>query len=368
MQQSIEKKFQDIVSKKQKGWIACCLRLMLWIFSLPYRLYVNILNWMYNHNWLRRYCPPVPVVISVGNIVVGGTGKTPMTLKIAQEFYHDYVIAILSRGYRSPAEKLISPIMLSNRDGPMQSAAFCGDEPYLLSQRLPKAYVFVGKNRHKAADMAAREGVQLILLDDGMQHRRLARDFDVVVIDATDPFGQGHYLPRGFLREGCSGLSRASLLIINHVETRESFDKIKRQLMTYSSAPIIGTQVNVLGIKTLSDLPIESLEKMKIGIFCGIAHPDYFHRTVSSLGANIVHHAYVGDHKELTPQELVTFARECKELGAELILCTEKDKIKLSENIQLALPLAWLEIGIKIVEGEEQYQAFIDQIKARLTI
>ena len=112
----------------------------------------------------------------------------------------------------------------------MHPASFCGDEPYMLAQNLPKAFVFVGKDRHKTSSMAAKAGAQLILLDDGMQHRRLARDFDLVVLDSYDPFGQGYFLPRGFLREGMQSLSRADLIILNHVYDHAKFLELRQQI------------------------------------------------------------------------------------------------------------------------------------------
>lgn len=366
MKRHSEKYLLDIITGKQKGSFAGLIRIILWIFSWPFRLIVTCRNWAFDHGWLRRYSPPVPVVMSIGNIVVGGTGKTPATLLIAREFYQEFLIAILSRGYRSQAEKLDIPIVLSRGEGPMQSASFCGDEPYLLAQNLPKAYVIVGKNRHKASDIAAKAGVQLILLDDGMQHRRLARDFEVVLIDTSDPFGQGYFLPRGLLREGITSLSRAHLIILNHATDDKSFEEIKGQLMKYSKAPVIGTVMQVESIQDFDGIPILSISGKKVGLFCGIAHPEYFYNTVREEGAEIVDSAIMGDHLAFSEETLSLFAENCKALGAEMLLCTEKDKVKFVDKPKLALPIVWVKMHLQVAHGNEEWQNFLHRVRNQL--
>ncbi len=366
MQRQLENYLLDVITGRQKGVMPFLIKSVLWTLSWPYKALITCRNLAFDQGWLRRYSPPVPVVMSIGNIVVGGTGKTPVTMLIAQEFYSEFLIAVLSRGYRSQAEKLAVPVILSKGEGPLQSAAFCGDEPFLIAQNFPKAYVIVGRDRHKASDMAARAGAQLILLDDGMQHRRLARDFEVVVMDTSDPFGQGYFLPRGLLREGISSLARADLIILNHTVDRSMFVSMKEQLRRHSKAPVVGTRMEVEHVEGFDRKPIEPLKGKKVGIFCGIAHPEYFYRTVEQQGCQIVDCAFVADHKCLEPAMLETFARQCREKGAELLLCTEKDKVKMADNANLALTIAWVKMRLTIIEGKEEWSTFIDQVKADL--
>lgn len=366
MQRHAENYFLDVITGKQKGIIAAFLRLLLLMLSLPYWLIVTCRNWVFDRGWLRRYFPPVPVVMSIGNIVVGGTGKTPVTLMIAQEFYTEFLIAILSRGYRSQAEKLSVPIILSKGEGPMQSAFFCGDEPFLLAQNLPKAYVVVGKDRHKASDIAAKAGAQLILLDDGMQHRRLARDFEIVVMDTCDPFGQGYFLPRGLLREGLSSLSRADLIILNHATDSDKFLTLKKLLARYSKAPVVGTQMEVVQVMEFGGEVVPSIKDRKVGIFCGIAHPEYFYQTVVQQGGQIVESAFAADHRGFDRAALAAFGRKCKEKGAEMLLCTEKDKVKIPDVLGIDLPVAWLKMRLNLVEGHNEWQLFMDKVKSDL--
>lgn len=366
MLRNLEIYFLEVIKGKKQGFLAAFLRFCLYILSWPFQLIVAGRNWMFDRGWVCRYYPPVPVVISVGNIVVGGTGKTPVTLMIAQEFYQDFTLAVLSRGYRSSVEKLPEPVMLSKGNGPMQSAALCGDESYLLAQNLPKALVFVGRNRHKASNMAAKAGAEIILLDDGMQHRRLARDFEVIVMDAGDPFGQGYYLPRGLLREGVKSLSRADLIIINHISDSDSFITMKAQVQQHSPALVIGTRMEVLDVFDYEGKIMSSLQGKKVGIFCGIAHPEYFYGTVSRQGAEIVSKLYTADHVSFDTETLIAFSKECRDKGAEMILCTEKDRVKLVDIKGVALPVAWLKMRLKVVEGETEWKTFIGRAKSLL--
>lgn len=362
----VEEYFIDLIKGRRKGIFPFLLKGPLWVLSQFFQIFVALRNWAYDKGVLRKFVPPVPVVISIGNIVAGGTGKTPVTLMLAQEFYHQFVIAILSRGYRSKAESLTYPVVLSRGDGPMHPAHYCGDEPYLLSKNLPKAFVFVGKNRYKASNLAVKSGTQLIILDDGMQHRRLARDFEVVVMDGYDPFGQGYFLPRGFLRDSLHSLSRADLIILNHVYDHEKFEFMKQQLSLYSSAPIVGTKMEVKKIWGINGEEMTSLQNKQVGIFCGIAHPEYFQHTIFNMGAEIVDRYFVPDHQDFDPKKLQAFAQSCFEKGAELLICTEKDWVKIPEEMTKSLSIGWIQMRLRHVEGEHYWKEFIKKVQHTL--
>lgn len=358
--------FLDLIKGKRRGIFSVFLKFWLRIFSWIFKFAVLCRNWIFDQGWLRRYYPPVPMVISVGNIVAGGTGKTPVTLMLANEFYNEFHLAILSHGYRSQAERLPSPVVLSKGGGPILSAQYCGDEPYLISQNLPKAWVIVGKDRHKASNIAARAGAQIILLDDGMQHRRLARDVEIVVMDLLDPFGQGFFLPRGLLRDSVSSLGRADLIILNHVYDRERFAKIKGLLQRYSKAPVVGAKMEVAQILDHQNNVIGSLKNRPVGIFCGIAHPEYFQHTVHTLGAQIVDSYFLPDHSSFEPDALMRFAENAAKKGAEFIICTEKDRVKLEQPLVSSLSVAWVQMRLRLVEGDLYWKNFIDKTKADL--
>lgn len=358
--------FLAVIKGEKKGFIASFLRYILWIFSYPFRLLVAFRNFAFDHGWVRSYYPPVPLVISIGNITAGGTGKTPVTLMIAQEFKEKIPMAILSRGYRSQAEKFCAPIFLNKNRGVVHPASLCGDEPYLLSDNLPDAYVIVGKDRHLASKMAARFGAQVILLDDGMQHRKIARDLEVVVLDLLDPFGQGYFLPRGLLREGVDSLARADLIILNHAHDHSRFEAIKRQISQSTSAPVVATEMAVIDVLDLQGKTVGSLQGKKVGIFCGIAHPEYFRKTITEMGANIVGEHFFADHDSLNLNDLQYFGKECLAFGAELLVCTEKDRVKISDPVELCLPIGWVKTKLKVVEGISHWNSFIDRAKTTL--
>lgn len=367
MRNKLELYFLDVIKGKRKGIIPLFLRFWLRIFSWIYKFIVACRNWIFDQGWLRCYTPPVPMVISVGNIVAGGTGKTPVTLMLVNEFYQEFSIAVLSHGYRSKAERLRSPVILSRGDGPTLSAQYCGDEPFLISKNYPQAWVIVGKDRAKASNIAAKAGVQVLLLDDGMQHRRLARDIEIVVMDLLDPFGQGYFLPRGLLRDSISSLSRADIIIFNHVYDRERFAKIKVVLQRYTKAPIVGAKMEVSQIFDSENAIIESIKNKRVGIFCAIAHPEYFQHTIHTLGAQIVDTYFLADHSSFDPNALVRFAESAAKKGAELIICTEKDRVKLDKPLMQTLPIAWIQMRLKLVEGDLFWKNFIEKAKQDLS-
>lgn len=362
----LELYFKDIVVGRRKGLLPFLIKALLLPLSWLYGFVVHCRNCLYENGWMRRYVPPVPLVISVGNIVAGGTGKTPVTLLLAGAFYEKYTVAILSRGYRSQAEKLDMPVLLCEGEGPIYPASYCGDEPYLFAQRFPKAIVIVGGNRKKASFLAAKTGAQAILLDDGMQHRRLARDFDVVVVDVGDPFGHGYLLPRGFLREDKCSLARANLIILNHIYEHEQFLSVKTQLKTYSSAPVVGTNGRVASIRDLKGLEMNMSPKGKVGMFCAIAHPEYFRRTLEKDGFQVVSEFIMGDHECMPEKELEHFAQTSAEKGAQWLICTEKDRVKLNDDLTLALPILWVQLELGLVAGHEEWQTFLRQAEAKM--
>jgi tetraacyldisaccharide 4'-kinase len=260
-------------------------------------------NWLYDRELLPITHVPCTVV-SVGNIVAGGTGKTPFVIRLAQAFSHKKV-AVLSRGYGS-------------------------DEPKLLAIRLPNAKIYVGKNRAHLAKQAAQDGAELILLDDGFQHRKLHRDFDIVL----DSKSSTHFLPWGFLRDSPKRLKTADAVFAPTY-------KVRRILESQ------GTEV-------------PSIKGWKVGLFAAIAKPSNFKKTVDALGASISAEWLLFDHEVPNPEKLKAFVLKCKSLGVRALICTEKDFVKLSPSLTLALPLLYLEIEIE-VEGWENLVAKIAQ-------
>lgn len=356
----------SVIKGTRRGMGPGLIRFLLLLLSVPYRMTIALRNWLFDHGWLRSYIPPVPLVISIGNITAGGTGKTPVTLMLAEELMPLAPLAILSRGYRSQAENLSMPLLLHKQKGLLHPASVCGDEPCLLSHNLPGAMILVGRDRYQSSKMAARMGARAVLLDDGMQHRGIARDLEVVVVDQLDPFGHGHFLPRGLLRESKKSLGRADLIVINHAHNKEMSECLKRQISHYSSAPLIRTCMEVVGVYDLKNQPISIQAGASVGIFCGIAHPEYFKKTVEQLQAVVVDEFSFPDHDVMNLDQLMQYSQKCRKKGGEWLLCTEKDRVKLVDPGELELPIGWVKTRLKIIEGKENWQMLMDRAKTNL--
>lgn len=282
---------------------------------------------LYDHHFLPTYSVSCPV-ISVGNIVVGGTGKTPLVHLLAKTF-SEVRVAILSRGYGAVP-----------------------DEAWLLQRKLPQAKVYIGKDRYKSAKQAVQEGAELLILDDGFQHRRLARDWDLVLLDGKDPFGKGHYLPWGYLRDSPRRLSQATALFIDRLHP--------------DFPDAIEVRTKAVRIVGQGQKEIASLEGEPCGVFCGLAKPQKFLNTLQEMGVEIRKQWLLADHEPADLISLELFAKECQVLGACFIVCTEKDAIKLPEQISLALPLVWIEIETQVVSQFEQWEKLIAKIRKKI--
>lgn len=315
-----------------------------------YKAGVCIRNFAYDKELFAATKAPLPV-ISVGNIVAGGTGKTPFVRLLAQELLKIGKVAILSRGYRSAIEKSGKVARLDAHSTP----EVFGDEPVFLLRKLEKALVFVGKKRLQSIKEAAAQGAEIIILDDGMQHRKLARDLEIVVMDGQDPFGKGFYLPRGFLRDSPKRLREIDFIVVNFAGNEEQWSAVKTEIKKYSSAPIIGVRLKVMNSR--------EIKGKKVGTFCGIARPHRFVKTVVEEGAKVVESITALDHASFSQKELSLFSERCKEQGADLLVCTEKDAIKFSVPLELSLPVITLKTELKIFSGEAYFIDLLQKVK-----
>ncbi len=273
-------------------------------------------NKLYDWKWIS--CAQVPcTVVSVGNIVAGGTGKTPFIQMVASSFV-SRKIAILSRGYGQ-----------------------IPDEAMLLQRRLPHALLYVGKDRVALAARAAMDGAELILLDDGFQHRKLHRDFDIVLVHERDPFGKGRYLPWGFLRDSPKRLKRADAVFFNGRDFRHLVVRILNE----------------------KEQEIPTVQGWIVGLFCGIANPDSFKKSIDSLGAKAVAEWILADHEPAQPALLERFAERCRKLGAKALITTEKDFIK---GPRCSLPIVFIEIEIEWIERKEKWERLIAKINQKI--
>ena len=340
-----ERKLLEIIRGERKAPLVMAGLAGLSVF---YRSIIAARNLAYDRGWFSSAQLPA-VVVSVGNIVVGGTGKTPLVHLLASELQEKTGLAILTRGFRSQIEKCGEVKKISSKNGPLFPAEECGDEPYFLAQKT-KASIWVGPDRIASGRSAIGEGANCLILDDGMQHRRLKRDFEIVMIDGMDPFSNERFLPWGLLRDSPKRLQSADLIVVTHAQNKE----VQKQLKRFTKAPIVATQIEV----KKTDFP------KKVGVFCGIGKPDRFLQTVRDLKSKIVNTLILQDHGSLQKGQLQTFAEQCRDQGAEAILCTEKDFVKITSDA--CLKIIPVEIQLKIIAGQEHWDQLIENILDRI--
>ena len=326
--------------------------------SFIYRSIIAARNFAYDRHWFSSVQLPA-VVISIGNIAVGGTGKTPFVHLLASQLQKKIQLAILTRGFRSQIERSGRIQKISSEKGPLFSPAECGDEPYFLAQKTSAA-IWVGADRVASGRLAIKEGAQCLLLDDGMQHRRLKRDFEIAMIDGLDPFSKERFLPWGLLRDTPKRLANADLIVMTHVKDQKHYKQLQKQLNRFTKAPMIATQIEVLNNRAA--LP------RKVAVFCGIGKPDRFLQTVRDLKSEIVDTLFLEDHGSLQSGQLQKFAEASRAKGAEVLLCTEKDYVKLIPDSSVCLKIEPVEIQLKVTEGKEHWEQLIETILDRIEV
>jgi len=308
---------------------------------------------------------PAPVV-SVGGITVGGSGKTPFTNYLAAVLKSQgRSPAILTRGYgrRFPAESIVLPA------GAKMSPLMTGDEAQIFL-RAGTVPIGIGAKRYETAQILLRQfpSTDVLLLDDGFQHARLDRDFDIVVIDGLDPFGQEDLVPLGRLREPLSALRRAGAFIVTRAQNDLRFDFIQKRLRDYNpTAPAFRTRLVSRAWRDYStgeSHPI--VPGQKVAAFCGLGNPENFWTTLQSIGVDVVFRWSFEDHHPYKPIELVSIAQQARESGAEMLVTTEKDRINCPNHLEAALaPLSlyWLEIEFEL----ENEALFLEILNRKLS-
>jgi tetraacyldisaccharide 4'-kinase len=324
-------------------------------------------RWEANRRQVRDYTRQRKIdapVISVGNLTMGGTGKTPCVLRLAELLREQgRQPGILTRGYgrNSPVSVLALP------PGATVRTEESGDEPQIFL-RARVAPVGIGADRYRSG-MLLREkfGTDVMLLDDGFQHVRLARNFDVVLVDALNPFGGGEIFPLGRLREPVQALARADAIVITRSETSDLAPAIEREVRRWNPrAPIFRACTEPefwVEHRTGRRIRVGEIKLERPGVFCGLGNPHAFHRTLDALCVQYVDCVEFEDHHRYRPRELKRIAEQFRRKGAMSLVTTEKDVVNLSESaddLLAPLPLYWLKIGMRI-EGEAELVAAIDR-------
>ncbi len=332
--------YLSLIQGKQRGWWPGLQRFSLILLSIPYGLVVRLRNWLYDMGWKKVYQAQVPVVC-VGNLTVGGTGKTPCVEFIARWYrQRDWRVTLLSRGYGSKQGR--------------------NDEALVLEESLPDVPHLQGVDRVELARIAVEElESEVLVLDDGFQHRRLARNLDIVLVDCTNPWGYGHVLPGGFLREPLSGLKRANLVLLTRCDqvSEEKRKEIQQQIRRQTKNIPIASSTHKPVHLTNSDQETKELATLKevpVAGFCGIGNPDAFRQTLLGLGADVVAFREFPDHHSYTREDLDDLRSWVRQQAKDCVLITtQKDLVKIRLT-QLGERQLWaLQIQLHITEGQE---------------
>ena len=334
----------NLVTYKVKGPLAALLRGLLFVLSLIYGLVVVILAGFYRLRPVRVNCK----VISVGNITLGGTGKTSLVEYLAERLVQKgKKVAVLSRGYK--------------RDARQPGAQGMGDEPAMLQRKLPQVTVIVDRDRLKASARAIKDySADTLILDDGLQQWRIFKDLEIVTIDAQNPFGNFRLLPAGFLREPLGALSRADIFVLTQIAPGQDTAALTDRLRQLNPrALIVESRHRPEGFSDLNNpdkiLSIDSFKGKSAVVFSGIGNPQAFEDTVCSLGINIAEALRFADHHDYAQADLDSIIKGAKEKGLDTIITTEKDAIKISRlNFNLTRVFS-LNIKLGITKNETEF-------------
>ncbi len=322
------------------------LRPLAWVYGLV----ILIRNFAYDRAWIRSHKLPVPV-ISVGNLTAGGTGKTPIVIFLAEWYLsRKRRVGILSRGYGRKSKD--PQIVVPGRQ--KVTPEDVGDEPFLMLRALKEVGLAVDKRRERGGEqLLTQMPVDVFLLDDGFQYRRLKKDLEIVVLDARKPFDNGWLIPAGFLREPPTALKRASLIWLTRVNQANNLAEKIRLIRCFSQKPIVQSvhaPVRFCALNGKEKLPLEALSGVEAIAFCAIGQPEAFRKDLENLGVRLKAFRAFGDHHRYTVQDVEELKNLAQGKNVKYILCTEKDAVKIPN----ADARFWfLKISIQIVANRQ---------------
>ncbi len=346
------------------------MTLVLAPFSLLYGATVRARAALYRTGTLATERVGVPV-ISVGNITTGGTGKTPLVEWAARALAREGArVCVLTRGYGREDER--RRVVVSDGERVLADAREGGDEPRLLAESLlGVASVVCDADRVAGARWASENlGAEVFVLDDGFQHMRLARDLDIVTVDATNPWGGGHLLPRGRLREPRRALARARCVVITRADLSHDIEALRAEVVRLCEgrAVVITSRARTLRLRPLgSHMPTKEDEGIAegslVGAFCAVGNPEAFFEHVRRDGLEVCYARAFADHHAFTTEEVEAVARESESRGASAVLLTAKDAVKI-EPREFSIPFYVVEIGLEF-EDEGALLKLLDEAVAR---
>jgi len=370
----------EVILEDREGKRATIVRAMLSGLSRAFEVIIRVRRFLYNARILRDSTLGVQV-IAIGNLTVGGTGKTPVVEKFARELRDQgRKVAILSRGYRSKPppfhQWLLNKILLRDDTTPprvvsdgrslLLDSEMAGDEPYMLASNLKDVVVLVDKDRVKSGRYAIEKfGCDTLLLDDGFQYWKLkGRRLDIVLIDRQQPFGNERLLPRGTLREPPAHLARASYIFITKSDgnTEELRRRISQFNGTAGLIECIHHPLYLEDVFTGERMPLDFVKGKRIASFSGIAQPESFEKSLVQLGAELVYSKRFADHHRFTQQEVLNAINRSKKRMAETIITTQKDAVRFPKIDRRDLPIYFMRVEIKILSGASDFQDCVRKI------
>ncbi len=333
------------------------------VLSLPYCLIINFRNWLYDQKILPAVKLPCPV-ISVGNITVGGTGKTPCVIMLARMLQKNgFQPAVLSRGYGGKSSKSVN--IVSDGKTILLNADAVGDEPLLIARSLQDIPVITGARRIQTGRTAIDQfGVNVLICDDAFQHRQIFRDVDIVLLDGEKPLGNGHLLPRGELRESADGLYRASCFILTRADEKHFLNHDIAEIARTSNIPIfraVHQFKEMIKQNESFHRPLGELQGKKVCAFCGIAKPDSFKKMLLTTRADILSFNTFPDHYSYSHYDLEDLKNRYISLRADYLVTTEKDAMRLQHYPEFLKMICVLYMEMEIIPLRESFENFIVQ-------
>ena len=369
-----------MIEGRRKGAGPAVLRVVLHGLSYLFGTVVQVRLWLHLHGVLRPHALGCQV-LSVGNLTVGGTGKTPIVEALARELSRrGRKVAILSRGYKKrqpPLTKRLfdritgrrahsGPLVVSDGRRLLLDSESGGDEPFMLASNLPDVAVLVGRDRVKSGQYAIRKlGCDTLILDDGFQYLSLKHRLDIALVDRTNPFGNRRLLPRGILREPVRNIRRAGFIFITK-SNGDGAEDLKRQLRRANPDAEISECRHcpryLQDAFTRERKPLEFLKGLDIAALSGIAAPKGFEDELARLGARVLYHKRYADHHRYNQQEIIETINKGLSRGAKAVITTEKDAVRFPRVERRDLPIYFLRVEIEMLSGEDAFHEWISRI------
>ncbi len=326
---------------------------------------------LYSKNFFLRSTRLDGLVIVVGNLTMGGTGKTPVVERLARELQSKgKKVAVLSRGYKSKEDSAslshMTTKIVSDGNRVLLDSEEAGDEPFMLAHNLPGIVVLIDKDRVRAGKFAiSKFGVEVLILDDGFQYLPIKADMNLLLVDQLNPFGNHKLLPRGILREPVSHLSRASYVLVTKSEIEPQLELLETIRKHNRNAEIIRCAHKPKVFRLVNgedEQKLNFLFERHVGMFCGIASPRGFEQLIHRMSGELRYKKRFLDHHRYQKEELGRLFQQAKNSGVEVMVTTEKDAVRIPLDFEPVLPLYYLRMEIEIVEGYEDFEEAVTSI------